>query len=161
MTRDVMTLQEDESLVVALRKLVRRRASGAPVLDSDGRLVGVVSQRDVMSWHERAVEQLAEQSVPDPDEYLRRLRTEQVRTVMTTSPTSIPESASLGVALALLRERGIHRLPVTRDGRVVGILTGSDILLAMLAQIETAHESNRREELQPPAEALAFAAARE
>jgi len=154
MTKDVLLLQQDESLLVALRKLVRRRASGAPVLDSDGRLVGVISQRDVMSWHERAVEQLADQSVPDPDEYLRRLQTEQVRTVMTTSPTSIPESASLGVALALLRERGIHRLPVTRDGRVVGILTGSDILLAMLAQIETAHESHRGEELQPPAEQL-------
>ena len=57
--------------------------------------------------------------------------------------------------MALLRERGIHRLPVTRDGRVVGILTGSDVLLAMLAQIEADHESNRRADLQPPPELLA------
>jgi nucleotide-binding universal stress UspA family protein/predicted transcriptional regulator len=158
MTRDVVTLQADESLLVALRKLVRRRASGAPVLDADGGLAGVLSQRDIMAWHERAVAQLAAQAVPDPDEYLGRLRTEPVRTVMSSSPTSIAESASLQAAMTLLRERGIHRLPVTRDGRVVGIVTGSDLLLAMLAPIEAAHEGNRREELQPLAEALASVA---
>jgi len=43
MTRNVMTLREDEALVVALRKLVRQRASGAPVLDAEGHLVGVLS----------------------------------------------------------------------------------------------------------------------
>jgi nucleotide-binding universal stress UspA family protein/predicted transcriptional regulator len=159
MTRDVMTLQEDEALVVALRALVRRRASGAPVLDANGRLVGVVSQRDIMAWHERVVEQLAEQSVPAPDEYLRHLRTVRVRTVMTMSPTSIPESASLRAAMALLRERGVRRLPVTRDGRIVGIVTGSDLLLAMLAPIEAAHESSRREELQPAAKPITSAPA--
>ncbi len=155
MTGDVLTLRDDESLVVALRKLVRRRASGAPVLDADGRLVGVISQRDIMAWHERTFEALAEQSGPAPDDYLRRLRTEQIRTVMTTSPTSVPESTSLRAAMALLRERGIHRLPVTRDGHVVGILTGSDLMLAMLAPIDSVHEANRREELQPSAEVLA------
>jgi nucleotide-binding universal stress UspA family protein/predicted transcriptional regulator len=154
MTRDVVKLQDDDSLLVALRKLVRRRASGAPVLDAESRLVGVISQRDIMAWHERAVETLAQGPVAAPDEYLRRLQTKQVRAVMTTPPTSIPESASLGAAMGLLRERGIHRLPVTREGRVVGIVTGSDLMLAMLAPIEAAHEDNRREELQPSAEAL-------
>jgi nucleotide-binding universal stress UspA family protein/predicted transcriptional regulator len=154
MTRDVLTLQEDETLIVALRKLVRRQASGAPVLDVTGRLVGVVSQRDVMGWYERTVEALAKQSVPSLDEYLRRLRSERVRAVMTTTPTSIQESASLGSALSLLQARRIHRLPVTREGRVVGILTGSDVLLALLAQIETTQEGNRRTELQPAPAAL-------
>ena len=83
MTRDVMTLQDDESLVVALRKLVRQRASGAPVLDADGHLVGVISQRDIMAWHERAVEAIAKQAEPTPYEYLLRLRSERVRAVMT------------------------------------------------------------------------------
>ena len=81
------------------------------------------------------------------------------RAVMTSSPTSIQESASLGSALSLLQARRIHRLPVTREGRVVGILTGSDVLLALLAQIETTQEGNRRAELQPaPAELSAVRA---
>ena len=94
MTSDVMTLRDDESLVVALRKLVRRRASGAPVLDAEGRLVGVISQRDIMSLHERAVKELSKQSTLVPSEYLHRLQAERVRTVMTTSPVD----PRLGVA---------------------------------------------------------------
>jgi hypothetical protein len=43
---------------------------------------------------------------------------------------------------------------VTRDGRVVGIVAGSDLLLGMLASIEAAHESNRRDELRPSTEPL-------
>ena len=154
MTSDVMTLQDDESLVVALRKLVRQHASGAPVLDAEGRLVGIISQRDIMTWHEHAVQELSKEAAPAPDEYLHRLQSEQVRTVMTKSPTSIHELASIQAAMALFRERGIHRLPVTRDGRIVGIVTGSNILLAMLHQIESAQESNEPEELQSSAELL-------
>jgi nucleotide-binding universal stress UspA family protein len=154
MTRDVLTLREDESLLVALRKLVRQRASGAPVLAADERLVGVISQRDIMGWYERTIDALGEQAVPAADEYARRLQRDRVRDVMMPSPVSIQESASLASALALLRERGVHRLPVTREGRVVGILTGSDVLLAMLAQIESAHDANRRAELSPAPELL-------
>jgi nucleotide-binding universal stress UspA family protein len=158
MTTDVLTLQEDESLVVALRKLTRRHASGAPVLNAEGRLVGVVSQRDIMAWHEHTVEALSKEAAPAPDEYLHRLRAERIHTVMTKSPTSIHESAPLREAMALLRERGIHRLPVTREGRVVGIITGSNMLLAMLAQTESANESSPSEGPQPAAELLTSAA---
>jgi len=154
MTSDVMTLQDDEPLVVALRKLVRRRASGAPVLDVEGRLAGVISQRDIMSWHEGAVKELSKQSILVPSEYLRRLQATQVRTLMTASPTSIPESAPLHEAMVLFCEQRIHRLPVTRHGRVVGIITGSDILLTMLAQIESVAESSHSDELHPAAALL-------
>ena len=154
MTTDVMTVRDDESLVVALRKLVRRRASGAPVLDAEGRLAGIISQRDIMSWHERAVKELSKQSSLVPSEYLHRLQAERVRTVMTTSPTSISDSASLQEAMALFREKRIHRLPVTRDDRLVGIITGSDVLLTMLTQIESVAASSQPEGPQPSAELL-------
>ena len=52
----------------------RSRGLWSSVLDAEGHLVGVLSQRDVMAWYERTVEALAGQSVPAPDEYLRRLR---------------------------------------------------------------------------------------
>ena len=149
MTRDVMTVADDEPLVVALRKLVRRGASGAPVLDANGKLVGVISQRDLMSWRERTESALATQETAPVDEYLRRLRSDNVRSVMTTPAVSIQESASLSSALTLLRERGVRRLPVTRGGRVVGILTGTDVLLAMLGQLESEDEANHRAELEP------------
>jgi nucleotide-binding universal stress UspA family protein/CBS domain-containing protein len=155
MTRDVMAVREDESLLVALRRLARRPATGTPVVEGDGRVVGVVSQRDILAWHERTVDALARLSVPAPEEYRRRLQSEQVRSVMTTPPTTVEETATLASALALLQARGVHRLPVTRDERLVGILTGSDILLALYGQLEPDASGDQRADLQPTSEAHA------
>ena len=68
-------------------------------------------------------------------------------------------TASVEVVLALLLERGLHRLPVTRHGKLVGIVTGSDILLSLLGQVEGTHADNRAAELQPSAEELIAAGA--
>jgi nucleotide-binding universal stress UspA family protein/predicted transcriptional regulator len=136
MTRDVMAVGKDEPLLVALRKLVRRGASGAPVLNADGTVVGVVSQRDLLDWQERVVDALTRASAPTPSEYARRLRAERVSAVMSSPPATIAESATLGAALAIMRQAGVHRLPVISDGRLVGIVTGSDVLRALLARLE-------------------------
>lgn len=136
MTREVVAVREDEPLLGALRKLVQRGASGAPVLDSQGAIVGVISQRDLLTWQERVVEAMARASSPTPTEYARRLRAQRVAAVMSSPPTTIAESATLGAALAIMRETGIHRLPVTNAGRLVGIVTGSDVLRALLARLE-------------------------
>lgn len=154
MTHDVLALREDEPLVVALRKLVRRHASGAPVLNAEGKVVGVLSQRDILAWHARELEALSHDQTPTRDTYLSALRTELVGKVMTSPATTIAETASVDMALALLRERGLHRLPVTQAGKLVGIVTGSDILLALLGQLESAQTENRAAELQPSAEEL-------
>jgi CBS domain-containing protein len=151
MTHDVLSLWEDEVLVVALRKLVRRRASGAPVVNRDGKVVGVITQRDILAWHAQTLEALAQDQQPTADTYLHRLRTESVSAVMTQPAATIAETATVDSALELMRERGLHRLPVTRDGTLVGIVTGSDILLSLLAQLESAHAEHRAQELQPKA----------
>jgi nucleotide-binding universal stress UspA family protein/predicted transcriptional regulator len=159
MTHDVLALRDAEPLVVALRKLVRRHASGAPVLDADGNVAGVLSQRDILAWHERELATLAREQQPTPEAYAHGLRTEVVRAVMSSPAITIAQTASVNTALTLLRERGLHRLPVTREGKLVGIVTGSDILLALLGQLESTHAENRAAELQPSAEELIAAGA--
>lgn len=136
MTRDVTAVREDEPLLVALRKLVQRGASGAPVVRADGQVVGVISQRDLLAWQERVVDALVRASAPTPSEYARRLRAERVAAVMSSPAATIAESATLGAALAIMRQAGAHRLPVISDGRLVGIVTGSDVLRALLARLE-------------------------
>jgi len=149
MTHAVMAVHDDEPLLVALRKLVRRGASGAPVLDAEDRVVGVVSQRDLLAWQERMVETLTREFAPTLAEYARHLTSETVRSIMSPPPTTIEESASLGVALALMRTHDIHRLPVLHEGRLVGILTGSDVLRAMLARIEAGASAPEPAEVAP------------
>ena len=137
MTREPATVQEDEPLVAVLRKLLRRGVSGAPVVNAAGELVGVISEHDLLEWQANLVDALARRSTVAPAEYARRLETETARQMMSQPPTTIDEAAPLSAAIRLFRERRLRRLPVTRDGRLVGILSRADVLKAMVSQWES------------------------
>jgi nucleotide-binding universal stress UspA family protein/predicted transcriptional regulator len=145
MTRDVDFVREDDTVGVALRKLLRRGVSGAPVVNEKGELVGVVSELDLLAWHARAVDQLSNSDVEtgadlDPSDYARRLETETIRPFVSRPALSVDESEELSVAVRLLLDRGIRRLAVTRDGRFVGILSRPDVLRAIVGQQSAAKE---------------------
>jgi CBS domain-containing protein len=133
MTRDVATLREDEPLSVALYKLLRRRVSGAPVVDADGNLVGVLSEQDLLGWQTHLAETLASHAVPVAAEYGRRLGRDTVGRLMSRPPVTIEQSAPLSAAIRLFQERKFRRLPVLHEGRLVGILARADVLWAMAA----------------------------
>jgi nucleotide-binding universal stress UspA family protein/predicted transcriptional regulator len=137
MTRDLATLRDDESIGAALRKLLRRRVSGAPVVDVDGELVGIISEHDLLEWQAAELERLTKDPGIDPQELARRLETESVGALMSHPAVTIESTASLAAALHLFLERRFRRLPVVEDGRVVGILSRSDVLKAMAQQWET------------------------
>ena len=137
MTRDLATLREDESIGAVLRKLLRRRVSGAPVVDAAGKLVGIISEHDLLEWQAAELERLTRDPGLDPQELARRLETESVGALMSHPAVTIESTASLAAALHLLLERRFRRLPVVEDGRVVGILSRSDVLKAMAQQWET------------------------
>ncbi len=109
MTGDVICVTPDYSLDALATLLAERGFSGAPVVDDEGRPIGVVSQTDL----------LREQLGPR----------ETVADVMTPLAFTLPESAPLSQAAALMIEEGVHRLPiVSSEGRVVGVLTSFDVM---------------------------------
>ena len=134
MTRDLTTVGADESLIVAMRKLLRRRVSGAPVVDPAGALVGVLSEADLIDWQTKIAKTLIAEETLEQTEYARRLADETVRSVMTHPATTITETASVLDAIEMFRDRGLGRLPVVTDGKLVGIVTRSDVLWEMLRQ---------------------------
>ena len=136
MTRDLVTIREDEPLIAVVRKLRRRRISGAPVVDASGELVGVISEHDLLEWQATLVDELAKRSSVAPAEYARRLETEVAREMMSAPAVTIDEAAPLSAAIRLFRERRLRRLPVTHEGRLVGIVSRADVLRAMAAQWE-------------------------
>jgi nucleotide-binding universal stress UspA family protein/predicted transcriptional regulator len=136
LTGEPILVREDESLDVVLRKLLRQGATGVGVVRTDGDLVGIVSERELTDWHDRAVEDLARQEAPAPGDYARRLRTMTAASIMVRPGPALDASTPLGRATHLFRERGVARLPVTRDGRLVGILTRADVLRAMAARVQ-------------------------
>jgi nucleotide-binding universal stress UspA family protein len=134
MVRDLATVREDEPLSVALRKLLRRRVSGAPVVNAAGDLVGVLAEHDLLEWQARLIDALSEELTLEPSEYARRLEIDTVGQVMSHPAMTIDESTPLSAAIHLFRERRFRRLPVAREGRLVGILARADVLRAMAAQ---------------------------
>jgi nucleotide-binding universal stress UspA family protein/predicted transcriptional regulator len=152
MTRELITVQAGEPLVMVLRKLLRRRVSGAPVVNADGQLVGVISEHDLLAWQVRTLDELRKAEQLDPREYARRLETTPAREVMVHPPVTIAESAPLMDAVRLFVGQQCRRLPVTRDGKLVGMLSRADVLSALAAQWEAiaAHPAAEEPSTVPP-----------
>jgi nucleotide-binding universal stress UspA family protein/predicted transcriptional regulator len=140
MTRDPAVLRADEPLVSGLRKLLRHHVSGAPVVDGAGKLVGVLSEHDLLAWDEGLLDVLAGNPGMAPEDYRRRVATTRVSDVMSRSPVTIDQDAPLDAAMRTLVRHAMRRLPVLDDGRLVGILTRADVLRALASQLESAAE---------------------
>jgi CBS domain-containing protein len=148
LTGEPVSVREDEPLALVLRKLLRQRHSGACVVDDGGVPLGIVSERELMDWHDRVVGELSQEVAPGPDAYARRLRSDTAGSIMTRPARSIDVTTPLARATHVFRERGLARLPVTRDGKLVGILTRTDILKVMAARMDAeADETSGRNEL--------------
>jgi nucleotide-binding universal stress UspA family protein/predicted transcriptional regulator len=142
MTRDLAALDPEDSLIAAIHKLLRRGVSGAPVVDKNGALVGVISEYDLLDWQGKLIESVQREAVAGRADYARRLESTTVREVMSQPPVAIEESTPLNEAIDLFRHHGRRRLPVTREGRLVGILTRGDIMRSMAAQWQAAQPAS-------------------
>jgi nucleotide-binding universal stress UspA family protein/predicted transcriptional regulator len=132
MTRDVECVAEDETVIAVLRKLLRRRVSGAPVINASGQLVGVITEHDLLAWHHRVLNELTKDEANlDPARYGERIEAESIASMVTRPAVSIDSGADLTAAIRMLLERNVRRLPVTDGGRLMGIISRADILKAM------------------------------
>ena len=122
MTSEVTTLQRNEKLSLAEQLMNLDRIRHLPVVDDEGELVGIVSQRDL--FHSGLLRALGhgKHSAARVREML------PVKEVMTTEVTTTTRDASLEDAARLMFERKIGCLPVVENGRLVGILTEGDFV---------------------------------
>ena len=144
MTRDPITVGIDTSLGDVIKILAERRISGLPVIDSTGKLVGIVSETDLM-WRESGATpppyiMLLDSVIylENPGRYERELHKVLGQTageVMSKNPITIAPEKPLREAAHLMHERNVHRLPVVdTQGSVIGVLTRGDIVRAMAAE---------------------------
>lgn len=122
MTRDVRTVGPNDKLVVADELMRLGRFRHAAVLDQDGRLAGVLSQRDIF------FSALAWSLGQGETAHRKALESVLVKEVMHPHPITIAPDAPLAEAAGRLREHQIGCLPVLDDERLVGIVTEGDFL---------------------------------
>lgn len=134
MTTQVLTVGPETPLKEVALLLVEHRISGVPVVDQDGRLLGVVSEADFLTKDagppERRRRPLAFLSNQEGRAALNRVRATTAGEAMTAPAVSIGPDRPLGEAAMRMERSKINRLPVVEDGRVVGIVTRADIVRA-------------------------------
>lgn len=143
MTTNVVTVRPDTGVREIAALLRERGISGAPVVDADGQVVGFVSEGDLVRRPENRTERhpswwLALVAQPE-ERALAYIKSHggQARDVMTGKVVSVSEETSLEEIADLLERHRIKRVPVLRDGRVVGIVSRADLLHGLIARQAT------------------------
>ncbi|MGI2905848.1 CBS domain-containing protein [Tolypothrix sp. VBCCA 56010] len=143
MSRDPIVVRSETSLNEAIQILAERRISGLPVVDDGGKLVGIISETDLM-WQETGVTPPAYIMFLDSVIYLQNPATyerdlhkalgQTVGEVMSKDPITTSPEKTLTEAARVMHDKNVHRLPVLDEsGQVIGILTRGDIVRAMAA----------------------------
>lgn len=124
MSRQVVTIGADGSCHDAIVLMARDRIRHLPVVDEDGRLCGIVTDRDLR--HRLFEPQVFRAIGTVPVE--RLLADTPVREVMSAPVVGIDAEADVAAAAEVMRARGVGGLPVLQHGRIVGIVTETDLL---------------------------------
>ena len=122
MQSEVATLRLDDNLDIADDIMTLGRVRHLPVVDSDGRLVGLVTHRDLLKASVASVLNLGRAAEKD------WLGSIPVRLVMATDLATIAPQTSIGEAVDLMITRKIGCIPVTENDKLVGLLTETDCL---------------------------------
>lgn len=137
MTSPVVSVAPESSIVEAVRVMLQRHISGLPVIDKEGRLVGIVTEGDFL----RRAETGTQRRRPRWLEYLigpGRLADEYTRShgrkvhdIMTPDPLTVSEDTSLDEIVGTMEKRRIKRMPVMRGDQVVGIVSRANLVHAL------------------------------
>jgi CBS domain-containing protein len=137
MSSPVFEVTPETSVARVIELMVGERISGLPVVDASGVLVGIVSEGDLIRRAELGtatcrfnwLECLA--APPWLAERYAVAHGSKVGDIMTKDVKTVSETASIPEAAATMSRHGVKRLPVTRDGRVIGIVTRADLVRAL------------------------------
>jgi CBS domain-containing protein len=108
MTRDIITVSPTMSVKNLAMTLIKNQISGAPVAGTNGTIVGVVSEADIVAKSGK-----------------------NVKSIMSKKVISVSEETSVEEIARLMTAHGIKRLPVMKDGAILGIVSRADIVSAI------------------------------
>ena len=126
MSRHPITIRPDVSLHDALRVMRDEKVRRLPVVDKEGRLVGIVLEKDLLYASPSPATSL---SVHELNYLVSRIT---VESLMTRDVVTVSEETSLEEAARIMADHNISGLPVMRDGVLVGMITESDLFKVFL-----------------------------
>ncbi len=118
MTRDVIAISQDSTLAEAIQWLIDKKISGMPVIDKQGKLVGIISEKDILNFA-----------------FSGNLRNTQVREAMTREIKSFSPDVDVEQIALAISQHHFRRVPILEGEKIVGIVSRRDIIrVALLNQ---------------------------
>ncbi len=139
MTRNVISISKYESIMHVANILTEKNISGLPVVDKENKVIGIITQADILSMvgvgREHTFKDLLKYMLGEP--LPERRMGDHVGDIMTSPALTIKPEANIAEAVRMMDEKRIRRLAVV-DGKntLIGILTRADILKAVIGRIK-------------------------
>jgi CBS domain-containing protein len=152
MTRDVITVGPNTSVGEIASLFLRRRISGVPVVDGIGKLLGIVSEGDLVRRVETGTEAryswwldlLTESS--DRAAAYAKTRGKKAEDVMTAHVVTATETTPLRDIAGLMERNSIKRIPILREGKVVGIVSRANLIQGLASHADLEKPPSRSDE---------------
>ncbi len=143
MTTELTTLTPDMDFASAARVLLDRHINGAPVVDEDGRLVGILCQSDLVAQHKKmpvpTLLTLLDSFVrltpaKELEKQARKIAAMTVSEAMTSNPVTVKPDTGIEAIAGLMVDSNLHTLPVVDGGRLVGVIGKEDVLRTLVTR---------------------------
>ncbi len=145
MNREVITLSPELTVREASRILLENHINGAPVVDAEGKLIGIVTVGDIINLLRKRMESLGfvlamtpfdildfyamELAVPENRDALKEISSVKISEIMKRRVHFVREDDDILEVIEILAKKGVSRVPVVDSGgKVIGIITRSDII---------------------------------
>ena len=139
MTADVLTVTPDQTVNEVIEILMNKNISGLPVVDGDGKVIGIVTEGDLI-YRSKKLEIPRYFTILDSyifldntkkmEEQIRKMVGYRVEDVMTREVVMVDIDDSVEDIATIMTRKSVNRVPVTREGKLVGIVTRRDIIRA-------------------------------
>ncbi len=143
MTEEVITVLPETTVQDAGRLFIEKNISGAPVVDKEGTLIGIITENDLISQNKRfhipTVLKIFDaiitiETTKQVEKEIKRMTAAQVSELCSKKVITVDEDAALTDIATIMAENGVHLLPVVRGGLLVGIIGKKDLIRGISEQ---------------------------
>lgn len=136
MTKDVIKVSLDTTVEELGRLFIERDISGAPVVDADGKLVGIITENDLIRKNRRlhipTILRLFDAFIPlgssKLENEIKRMAASTVGELCTRDVVTVMEDTTIDEIATMMTEKKIHLLPVVKEGMILGVIGKKDII---------------------------------
>lgn len=142
MTTNLVTVSPQTDVTTAVRMLLEKRINGAPVVDDQGKLIGILCQSDLVAQQKKMPvptlftlldSYIQVGSSKQMEKQARKIAALTVADAMTSDPVTVSPDTDLETVAALMVDNSFHTLPVVEGEQLVGIIGKEDVLRTLLS----------------------------